>query len=74
MSNNSNFKDEFMDDLLWANLFKEAENYDQQEDTFIYEEINDISFYESNYFNAPKYKTPEEALKVLFGYDSFRPG
>lgn len=33
-----------------------------------------VSFYENSGKEDERYKTPEEALKVLFGYDSFRPG
>ncbi len=30
--------------------------------------------YETNYMKTEGYNTPEEALKILFGYESFRPG
>lgn len=35
---------------------------------------NNINFLENTTAQEQRYHTPEEALKVLFGYDSFRPG
>lgn len=71
MSNNSNFNEPYADDESWDNLFKMAENIEEQAEIPVYD---DIDFYESDYKQDKRYSTPEEALKVLFGYDSFRPG
>lgn len=71
MSNNSNFEDEFIDDPSWESLFKMAEGFEAQEDSTVYENVN---LYESYSVKGERYHTPEEALKVLFGYSSFRPG
>ncbi len=35
---------------------------------------DNADFFESTATRDERYQTPEEALKVLFGYDSFRPG
>lgn len=71
MSDNCNFYDNYIDDPSWANLFEMAENYEEQEDSPVYE---NVSFYESYTLKDERFHTPEEALKVLFGYDTFRPG
>ena len=60
-----------MDDSSWDNLFEMVENYEEIEDVPVYE--NEV-FYEKASVRDERYHTPEEALKVLFGYDSFRPG
>lgn len=60
-----------MDDPSWDNLFEMVENYEEIEDVPVYE--NEV-FYEKASVRDERYHTPEEALKVLFGYDSFRPG
>ena len=71
MSSDSNFEKDYMDDSSWNNLFEMAENYEEMEDVPVYENVN---FYENSSVRDERYHTPEEALKVLFGYDSFRPG
>lgn len=71
MNSNSNFDKDYMDDSSWDNLFELAEYYEEMEDVPVYEKIN---FYENASVRGERYHTPEEALKVLFGYDSFRPG
>lgn len=71
MSENSNVTDEFMDALWWDSLFEMAENYEEQTNLPVF---NDMNFYENSAKQDERYKTPEEALKVLFGYESFRPG
>jgi ATP-dependent DNA helicase RecQ len=71
MNSNSNFEKEYMDDFSWDNLFEMAESYEEPEDVPVYENVN---FYENASAKDERYHTPEEALKVLFGYDSFRPG
>ena len=71
MSDNFNTNDGYMDDASWAGLFKMAESFEEQDDLQVYDSVN---FYESCSAQENKYHTPEEALKVLFGYDSFRPG
>lgn len=60
-----------MDDSSWDNLFEMVEHYEEIEDVPVYE--NEV-FYEKASVRDERYHTPEEALKVLFGYDSFRPG
>ena len=71
MSSDSNYGKEYMDDSSWDNLFEMVENYEEIEDVPVYE--NEV-FYEKASVRDERYHTPEEALKVLFGYDSFRPG
>ena len=71
MSSDSNYRKEYMDDSYWDNLFEMVENYEEIEDVPVYE--NEV-FYEKASVRDERYHTPEEALKVLFGYDSFRPG
>lgn len=71
MSNNSNFEDEFIDEPSWESLFKMTEEFEAQEDSIVYENVN---LYESYSVKGERYHTPEEALKVLFGYSSFRSG
>ena len=71
MSSNSDFEKDYMDDSSWDNLFEMAKNYEEIEDVPVCENIN---FYENFSLRDERYHTPEEALKVLFGYDDFRPG
>ena len=71
MTDNSNYDNSPMDDPSWEYLFEMAKDFEEQEELPIYEDIN---FYESLESNEERYNTPEEALKVLFGYDSFRAG
>lgn len=71
MSSDFNYRKEYMDDSSWDNLFEMVENYEEIEDVPVYE--NEV-FYEKASVRDERYHTPEEALKVLFGYDSFRPG
>ena len=72
MSDNSNFDDDFTDEeLLWDSLFKMAEDFEEQENLHIHE---NVIFHESSAVKEERYHTPEEALKILFGYDSFREG
>lgn len=71
MSSDSNYRKEYMDDSSWDNLFEMVENYEEIEDVPVYE--NEV-FYEKASVRDERYHTPEGALKVLFGYDSFRPG
>lgn len=71
MSSDINYRKEYMDDSSWDNLFEMVENYEEIEDVPVYE--NEV-FYEKASVRDERYHTPEEALKVLFGYDSFRPG
>ncbi len=71
MSDNSNVQDGFMEDSSWASLFEIAESYEDQEDITVYD---NVTFYENHSKQDERYKTPEEALKVLFGYDFFRAG
>ena len=51
MSDNSNFNNNYMEDVFWDGLFEMAENYEEQEESPIYENIN---FYETEHWtNKP---------------------
>ena len=77
---------EFNDDPSWANLFEMAEDYtepDDADESIGSNEINEIDgargiggidSYAGDARQEKRFATPEEALKVLFGYDSFRTG
>ena len=71
MSNNSNIHTPYPDDASWAGLFEMAENYEEQEELPVYD---NIEFFESPSAQDKQYDSPEEVLKALFGYDSFRAG
>lgn len=71
MSDNSNVSNGFVDNPSWANLFEMAESYEEDDDIPVCDRVN---FYENSSKQDERYKTPKEALKVLFGYDSFRTG
>lgn len=71
MTDNSNFDNGYIDDLSWAGLLETAETFQEQKEEPSHDNVN---FYESLNVKDDRYHTPEEALKVLFGYDSFRPG
>lgn len=71
MNNNYDIDDGYLDDSSWASLFEMAESYEKQEDISVYDNVN---FYENSAKRDERYTTPEEALKILFGYDSFRSG
>ena len=74
------------EDLSWAGLFEMAEDYeaygeeepDEGAEFFPADAADAASEYLTgeipDAFNPADYHTPEEALKALFGYDSFRPG
>ena len=68
MKDDSN-KNKFPDDLSWEGLFEMAENYDDESIQF-----DDIDFYEYSGKEDAVYNSPKEALKAVFGYDSFRAG
>ena len=71
MSNNSNIHTPYPDDASWAGLFEMAETYEEQEELPVYD---NIEFFESPSTQNKQYDSPEEVLKALFGYDSFRAG
>ncbi len=71
MNDNSNFDSEYIGDSYWTSLFEMAETYEEQEGAPEYDNVN---FFESSVVKDERYDTPEEALKILFGYDLFRPG
>ena len=71
MSNNSNIHTPYPDDASWAGLFEMAETYEEQEELPVYD---NIEFFESPSAQDKQYDSPEEVLKALFGYDSFRAG
>ena len=71
MSNNSNIHTPYPDDASWAGLFEMAETYEEQEELQVYD---NIEFFESPSAQDKQYDSPEEVLKALFGYDSFRAG
>lgn len=71
-------QNDFSDDPSWNSLFAMAADYTAEYAGEEKPEIYDINF-GGNLTGEPvqeekKFKTPEEALKVLFGYDTFRPG
>jgi ATP-dependent DNA helicase RecQ len=59
-----------IDDYGWDSLFEMADEYVDEED-YDYDDLNGLNEVE---LENRIYNTPEEALKVLFGYDSFRTG
>lgn len=71
MDNEINMPDEFMDDASWAGLFEMADSYVEPDAAF-----GDVMQDPGENFQEQekKYQTPEDALKGLFGYDSFRAG
>ena len=71
MSNNSNIHTPYPDDASWAGLFEMAETYEEQEELPVYD---NIEFFKSPSAQDKQYDSPEEVLKALFGYDSFRAG
>lgn len=71
MSNNSNIHTPYPDDASWAGLFEMAETYEEQEELPVYD---NLEFFESPSAQDKQYDSPEEVLKALFGYDSFRAG
>lgn len=71
MDNEINMPDEFMDDALWAGLFEMADGYEEP-DTAFGDVMQDPG--ENCIEQEKQYETPEDALKGLFGYDSFRVG
>lgn len=71
MSNNSHIHTPYPDDASWAGLFEMAETYEEQEELPVYD---NIEFFESPSAQDKQYDSPEEVLKALFGYDSFRAG
>ena len=71
MSNNSNIHTPYPDDASWVGLFEMAETYEEQEELPVYD---NIEFFESPSAQDKQYDSPEEVLKALFGYDSFRAG
>jgi ATP-dependent DNA helicase RecQ len=70
MKENSSFDNEYMDDSSWDSLFEIADTYEEV-DASTYDNLD---FFEKSNEEIKQYNSPEEALKVLFGYDSFRPG
>ena len=68
MKDDSN-KNKLSDDLSLEGLFEMAENYDDESIQF-----DDIDFYEYSGKEDAVYNSPKEALKAVFGYDSFRAG
>lgn len=71
ISGDLNYENEYADDASWDNLFEMAEIYGETEEIPLCE---DVIFHENTLSQGKKYNTPEEVLKVLFGYDSFRQG
>lgn len=71
MDNEINMPDEFMDDASWAGLFEMADSYVEPDAVSgdVMEESGETCPEQEK-----KYQTPEDALKGLFGYDSFRSG
>lgn len=76
MSNN--FNDTYINEsdigaAMWDNLLEMADSYEEYGDISDMPVYDNINFYESSKAER-KYDTPKEALKGLFGYDSFRAG
>lgn len=68
-------KDDYLDDPSWANLFEMAKEYERQDDFDILEPIIEMEEKYANQKTETKiYSSPEEALKAVFGYTSFREG
>ncbi|WP_242839358.1 DNA helicase RecQ [Oribacterium sp. P6A1] len=63
--------DRDIDDLQWNSLFEMAKEYEEQSD---YEDYSEALTPASFPPVIKEFKTPEETLKALFGYDEFRPG
>ena len=68
MKDNFN-KNELPEDLSWESLFEMAES---SEDENL--QLDTIDFYEYSIKDDAVYNSPKEALKAVFGYDSFRAG
>ena len=62
----------FEDESAWVSLFDMADTYEEISDEIPMEELE--GFNEVPEGKELRFNTPEEALKVLFGYDSFRQG
>ncbi len=71
IGNNVNRKNAFTEDEAWDNFLEMAEEFEEPEMVPMDETIN---FYESDFVQTERFQMPEEALKALFGYDSFRVG
>ena len=69
--NDSDFNNPTDDEAIWNELFDMAEQYDDMAEADLYYEE---SFYQEGASVSKHYNSPEEALKAVFGYDSFRPG
>jgi len=65
-----------IEDESWASLLQMADGYveDGYAEVGYADHYEDFDFLEENTDSKVSYTTPEEALKVLFGYDSFRTG
>lgn len=63
--------DRDIDDLQWNSLFEMAKEYEEQSD---YEDYSEALTPAPFPPVIKEFKTPEETLKALFGYDEFRPG
>ncbi len=81
MNNNSGYDESCMDDGAWDSLFKMAENAEYESDFegqvasgYDMPVCDNVAFQENEPKKNKSYRTPEEALKVLFGYEAFRPG
>lgn len=81
MNNNSGYDESCMDDGAWDSLFKMAENAEYESDFegqaasgYDMPVYDNVAFQENGPGENRSYGTPEEALKALFGYGTFRPG
>lgn len=81
MNNNSGYDESCMDDGAWDSLFKMAENAEYESDFegqvasgYDMPVCDNVAFQENEPKKNKSYRTPEEALKALFGYAAFRPG
>ena len=84
--NNNKFNYSKDDDAIWNSLFDVADQYEDiaESDLFYEESYYEESYHEDGYHEegyhkevtcvSKNYKSSEEALKTVFGYDSFRSG
>lgn len=68
----NHYEGAFPDEASWDSLLEMAESYEEMDEDLPIYELSD--FPKADTAKEVEYHTPEEALKVLFGYSSFRQG